>query len=94
MVEGWEGGELEGENKRGGGGGGGLGDRNRCVVIHNGPLPPPSPQKNLLNTPLHHSTPFFLPLQLGPLASPPVTPHLPPHILTEQRSVRCIRSIK
>jgi hypothetical protein len=24
------------------------------------------------------STPFILPLQLGPLASPPPTPHLPP----------------
>jgi hypothetical protein len=30
-VEGWEGGELKGENKRGGGGGGGE-DRNRCVM--------------------------------------------------------------
>ncbi len=31
-VEGWENGELEGENKRGGGGVGGLGDSNRCVM--------------------------------------------------------------
>ncbi len=31
-VEGCEGGELEGENKRGGGGGRGLVDRNRCVM--------------------------------------------------------------
>jgi hypothetical protein len=35
-VEGWDGEELEGENKRGGvwrgGGGLGYGDRNRCVM--------------------------------------------------------------
>ncbi len=45
-MEGWEGGELEGENKRGGGGWG-LGDRNRCV-IHNAPVP--VPKRSVMNS--------------------------------------------
>jgi hypothetical protein len=46
---------------------------------------------------LSPSTPFILPLQLGPLASPHPTPHLPPTpphlelIRNQQQSVRCIK---
>jgi hypothetical protein len=61
-VAGWE---LEGENKRGRGRGercfmnhnGPLGGQDRCVMIHNTPVPVPNP-------PTPTSTPIILPLHL------------------------------
>jgi hypothetical protein len=50
-VEGCEGGELEGENKRGGGGEG-LEDRNRCVMNHNAPVHVPKRSVMIHNAPL------------------------------------------
>jgi len=71
-------------------------------------VPSPSPTIGRLSeTPSlpSTSTPLILPLQLGPLASPPLTPHPPKEVIKEQstpanlsatarRVLRCTRSQK
>ncbi len=49
----------------------------KIFLPHCQPPPPPITLTHRFK-PLHPSTPFILPLQLGPLASPPPTPQLPP----------------
>jgi hypothetical protein len=66
-VEGWEGGELQREDKRGGGGVG-WGEGERCVMNYNGPLEDRNRCVMIHNAPVHvpHLHPFY---------SPPQTPH-------------------
>jgi hypothetical protein len=59
------------------------------LLYRTAPLPHPPLQCGKVS-PLHPSTPFILPLWLGPLASPPLPPHLPPPH-SELIRYRCIK---